>query len=509
MMRSRGYGDRILLAFFASCLLCMVLWHAAVTEDAYITFRVVDNFTHGYGLRWNIDERVQAYTNPLWLLLHIPFYAVWENIFYITLGLSLLCTAGAVALSIYTFEKPALQSVSLFLVPLIVSKTFADYATSGLENPLSYLLFAGFGWALLRADKQRFWFWITGFCALAMVNRLDTVILYAPVLIWLVWVRFKNVRWGQCLVAALPLVAWECFSLIYYGFLFPNTKYAKLNAGIPQAAYIQQGLHYLANLVAVDAPSALFLAAAVLLPFWAQRARRPELVALSLGVLAYSAYVVWVGGNHVSGRFWSLPVFASIWLVCAAAHNIGKYWQMGIIAALALLFALYPSINQLRMECPYCFTGDIRPTGDRYTLRDQIHGAQTLPAVDRFSLSSVRVSGGLGFYGYEAGPRVHIIDPLALSDALLARLPAASQYIGRIGHLKRAIPAGYADAIETGDTALMNSALAQYYNPLHSIISGDIWSVDRFAEIFKFNLGYYDEFRNDYIKQENHDAHYP
>jgi hypothetical protein len=45
-----------------------------VGDDAYFTFRTIDNFVHGYGLRWNIAERVQAYTHPLWLLLLTPFY---------------------------------------------------------------------------------------------------------------------------------------------------------------------------------------------------------------------------------------------------------------------------------------------------------------------------------------------------------------------------------------------------------------------------------------------------
>ena len=49
-------------------LLLLILYQTTLTIDALITFRVIDNFVHGYGLRWNIAERVQAYTNPLWML---------------------------------------------------------------------------------------------------------------------------------------------------------------------------------------------------------------------------------------------------------------------------------------------------------------------------------------------------------------------------------------------------------------------------------------------------------
>ena len=40
-----------------------VLVNAWVSEDAYITLRVIDNFFNGYGLRWNINERVQVDTS--------------------------------------------------------------------------------------------------------------------------------------------------------------------------------------------------------------------------------------------------------------------------------------------------------------------------------------------------------------------------------------------------------------------------------------------------------------
>ena len=36
-------------------------------DDAHMTFRSVWNFVHGYGLTYNPDERVQAYTHPLWM----------------------------------------------------------------------------------------------------------------------------------------------------------------------------------------------------------------------------------------------------------------------------------------------------------------------------------------------------------------------------------------------------------------------------------------------------------
>src|SRR5512145_841674 len=78
-LRSRKLIIPMLVIFIA--LLVQTSW---VEEDAFITLRTSDNFIHGYGLRWNVDERVQTYTNPLWMFLLAGAHAIIENP-YITL----------------------------------------------------------------------------------------------------------------------------------------------------------------------------------------------------------------------------------------------------------------------------------------------------------------------------------------------------------------------------------------------------------------------------------------
>ena len=61
-----GHLPRLLAV---ALFLVVVFCGAWLCDDAYISFRTADNFVHGYGLTWNVQERVQAYTHPLWLLL--------------------------------------------------------------------------------------------------------------------------------------------------------------------------------------------------------------------------------------------------------------------------------------------------------------------------------------------------------------------------------------------------------------------------------------------------------
>ena len=62
-------GEKLLTILFLLCFGLVVTRNAWLSDDAYITFRTVDNLINGYGLTWNVVERVQAYTHPLWMLL--------------------------------------------------------------------------------------------------------------------------------------------------------------------------------------------------------------------------------------------------------------------------------------------------------------------------------------------------------------------------------------------------------------------------------------------------------
>ena len=44
----------------------VLLRTAWLCDDAYISFRVVENAVSGHGLRWNVADRVQVFTHPLW-----------------------------------------------------------------------------------------------------------------------------------------------------------------------------------------------------------------------------------------------------------------------------------------------------------------------------------------------------------------------------------------------------------------------------------------------------------
>ncbi len=56
---------RLALPGFIALYALVVLQNTWLHEDAFITYRSVDNLINGYGQTWNISERVQTYTHSL------------------------------------------------------------------------------------------------------------------------------------------------------------------------------------------------------------------------------------------------------------------------------------------------------------------------------------------------------------------------------------------------------------------------------------------------------------
>lgn len=494
-----------------------VLMNAWVSEDAYITLRVVDNFFRGHGLRWNVTERVQVYTHPLWLLLHIPLHVFIPNLFIVSCLLSVAATGAALFVTLQQVRRSIPVTLAFFFVPMWASKAFFDFTSSGLENALFYLTYAGFGAVVLRyREHPRFWGMLSLVTALALFNRLDTVLFFAPALAWLVAKNRRRVAWGQVMLGALPLAGWLAFSLLYYGFLLPNTKHAKLDTGLDPMLYLREGWHYLKFLMVMDIPSFLLLLTAPGVMLWCLRedAKRMLPMMLAFGALLYGLFVITIGGDYMMGRFWAFPVFACIWILYAFAPEPDRRWLAGWSALLILTSG--PVMKPLRDWCKASCTVEKGRMDDgkwvfggnrlfhRYwppkintTANHKFVGwGRRLAALPPPHAEKAHYIGMLGFY---AGPDNILVDEVALADPLLSRLPVSPGRPFYIGHFYRSIPAGYIEAVKTGDTGKMDPSLARYYQKLRLITAGALLDPERLKTIVEFHLGAYDAWKYDYL----------
>lgn len=531
-----------LVVLLASCI--WLVWQinarAWLGEDAFISFRTVDHFVHGNGLRWNFDERVQAFTNPLWVLAAIPFYAVTRSLVSAMVSLSLLCSAGAyLTIGSRLYRRPAVLLLGLF-APMACSETFLNWGTSGFENPMTHLAYALFAWVFLTGRDRGEVSWgllsLTG--SLAVTNRLDTVLVFIPPIAYLLLVHLREVRWGRFLAGFVPIVSWLLFATFYYGFPYPNTALAKVNEEIPRAILLNQGFYYVVDLLFRDPAAFAALAGGVVLTVvHAARGLRGvdrdaslRLASLGAGGLLYTGYVVWIGGSYISGRHLLLGCLVGVVLwsellltwarrgsaleddALAGALLRPATWAGPVAAAGLVALVLFTS-PQARPRDLARKIADPTVELDRYRKIRAMQGArmyrdgngqwQRSPGAKRFwgrgerMKGRVAVSSTIGLTAIAAGRDVIIIDRYALADPLLARLPPKTFMMA--GHFKRRVPRGYKHARLTGSLERMDPELAAYYRPLRSIVQDPLFSWDRIREIVAFNLGRYDHYLDAYV----------
>lgn len=520
------YGCDIVLVFFVAFFVVVLLRNTWVTEDAYITFRTVDNFVNGYGLRWNVAERVQAYTNPLWMFLVSAFYLFTHEVFYTSIALSVVLSLVTVFVLVFGIAR-SLPAALLGVIMLSFSKAFMDFSASGMENPLSHLIIILFLWVYLRHPTSlKTLFSLCLLAAFGAVNRIDLLPLFIPVILW----EFITVRqWRRGLMVMLegflPFILWELFSLFYYGFLFPNTAYAKIQTGVPVAALVTQGFYYLLDSLTLDPLTLLVISVGLAVPFVARQWRHLALVG---GIVLYLAYIVRIGGDFMSGRFLTSPFLAAVGLIVGSGALI--QWSpwlaaSGLVVLLGLVSPRSPVLSGadygdqiLHPEHRAVPRGIADERGHYFQTASLLRfpGSKDGPAHSlanegralRNDGSPVVIRGLIGQTGYYAGPAVYIVDPFALADPLLARLPISVYHIDgftgtnwRIGHFARDVPPGYYESLVLGKNVIRDPDLAAYYSRLAFIIRGELWSLRRLVEIVRFNGGVYEHLRKAYMRR--------
>jgi arabinofuranosyltransferase len=288
---------------------------AWMSDDAEITLRCVMNFIHGYGPTFNVDERVQAFTHPLWFLLISSLTLILRNIFTATFALSFVCSLLTLWL---LMSRVAIGTAAGIIATgaLILSKAFVDYSTSGLENPLSHLLLV-YGVLLgveYVAAANRSPVPTLTVLGLSYLCRPDLVLLVVPFFMLILRRSYKTPRDTIKMLglALAPELLWTAFSLFYYGAPFPNTAYAKLGTGIPANELIRQGFVYFSDSLARDPITLTLITTGVLLAVYSWSA---SLSAIAAGMVLYLLYVMSIGGDFMSGRFLTAPLVAAAAIV--------------------------------------------------------------------------------------------------------------------------------------------------------------------------------------------------
>jgi arabinofuranosyltransferase len=250
--------------------------------------------------------------------------------------------------------------------------------------------------------------------------------------------------------------------------------------------------------------------------------RKPLARVIMAGAACYAALVILSLGaaTHMSGRHFAIPMFLAI---VVFIHTLDGRRAAVVCSCVLAGFLVWNPVSPLKFGTsayvPYPQNWNYIDTKffvykEGGALLNWRPGRQ-LPDHNWYRLgelmrdSSERVFVGVaepGFYGrsfgeatgyagFAAGPEKFIIDVVALNDPLLARLPAnvPVSYDGwKSGHFRRTVPNGYVDSVKYDGNLVEDAEIRELYAAIRTITRGPIWSVERFTEIVKVNLGLYE-----------------
>ncbi|MEA2474928.1 MAG: arabinofuranosyltransferase [Thermoleophilaceae bacterium] len=393
-------GVAILLPALA---LAVVAWsHRWMSDDGFINLRVTQNLLDGHGPVFNVGERVEAYTSPLWIALltvgqkltfglPLEWVAVLLGMGFASVGLA-AASLGSARLWDAPADAGGRARVPVGALVVLALPPFWDFASSGLETGLSFawlgLTFLGlveciaFGSEAVtrrrlgRALRQPAP--IAVLVGLGPLVRPDFAIFSVALLAALVYARWPARRWRAltALVWAVALpAAYEVFRAGYFAALVPTTALAK-SAG---ESRWHRGWTYLLNLVEpywlwVPAAALCVLVLALLRSASGRDRGAVAVLAACVGSgLIHVVYVTRVGGDFMHARLLLPSVFALMLpaMLVPIPRRLVERAAIAVVAVWALVAGAtlrYPQA-EARPEIDNLREAYVQGTGDPHPVR--------------------------------------------------------------------------------------------------------------------------------------------
>ena len=382
----------LLFAFFA-------VKRRWMDDDGFINLRVVQNVLAGRGPVYNVGERVEVGTSPLWiaamallgaLRLRLEYVAVWLGIASAVGGL-VLAMKGSLDVDRVERPPPArVVALPLGALTVAVLPPCWEYASSGLETGLMFLWLGG-SFALLvtaleAGATSRRVVLTAVLIGLGPLVRPEGALYSAAMLgpLALAWARGdatdaaadpatargrgrgrEAARIAGLAAAALALpLAYQIFRMGYYAALAPNTSIAKEST----LAYWKQGYCYAQNFFGryrlgwpLLLAAGFFVARLRAVLAARQRALAAALLLIPLAAAIHCLYIVRVGGDYMHARMFLPAVFAALLPVMTARIAFDRSREAVSLGVLALALLPWWILCGVRLRVPrenQCGIGD-------------------------------------------------------------------------------------------------------------------------------------------------------
>ena len=303
-------------------------------DDAYISYHYAENLAAGKGLVFNPGERVEGYSNLLYVLLMVPAFLVTnrDGIYFFSVFLNLIFAVGAWWI-FTTYVRRKLGDTSALMAGLLFALCLPLWVAvaSGMETCLALLIYVGV-WVTVEGvasdpTRRR----LILLCILMMLSVLTRVDGFLVPGIGIAYLALKRQHRAAVVCASTVLATLgvlELWRLYYYHALLPTTYYVKI-AG-PIAWRLKYALSQLSRIALFDGFLAYLLVLGLaagegLRRVIASRGRDFTLLRFeAFFALCWITYWFYIGGDHFWDRFlvvlFPMGIFALLNYLKEAAH---------------------------------------------------------------------------------------------------------------------------------------------------------------------------------------------
>jgi len=435
-MRNRpGSTSEKIFAGFLLAIALTMMWVLPqfCYDDAFITFRYSRNLVEGNGLVFNIGERVEGYTNFLWMvLMSIPillktdpavFSRVLGSILFVALLFLFRVTQSRLGLT-----RCVLSWIPLFV--LATSKNLLMAFRGGLETGLFVLLVTWGVTRCLHGPSSVRRLFLTGMIlGMAALTRPEGILFCGVCLLAHVFRdrRQDGVHKSAISLASgfllvfLPYFLWRVW---YFGAVFPNTYYAKVSHDLN---HLEAGVSYLIRGLTTDE-----ILSFVFLPFLVLLKKPPKWFGTVLIIISsYLLYVVYVGGDYMEFFRFLMPIIPLATLVSFSGLIILLEQRLATISKNRQIVSVFLWILLiLVIQFP---RGEWKKNLDNKArfMRENIAAGKHFSSISQDNdLLCLETIGAIGYYS-----ELNILDVHGLVDQHIARQPFHSG-IKKIGHEK-------------------------------------------------------------------------
>lgn len=402
-----------------------------VQDDSFITFRYIKNFIAGNGLVFNIGERVEGYTTFLWtILLALPAKLGFDIIttsqyLGVFFGIATLFITYLLSIKLNVQVRPFIFNLIAVLL-FTASSAAAYWFISGMETAFFTFLTALSMFLFLQEKNQtkKFYYTPVTFFLLSL-TRPEGMFLFGLSIIFLLYElvtlkeRIKQIQLFKkillwVIIYLVPTGIFMGWRLSYYGYLFPNTYYAK--AGI-SVEYFKAGLDYFIKF----AENYLLWGALLILPFYLliKRKWNNDLLYCTYIIIAYSAYIIIVGGDVLAAFRFFIPILPIIYLLIQESfYELYKSIEAKYSQIKYIVYALIVLLTYYTYATPKDYVRRYQMLENGLVEKMKWYGLWIKSKSNPNTVIAASTIGAISYYS-----EVTLIDMLGLTDETIAHKP--------------------------------------------------------------------------------------